>query len=83
MLQGLNWNYFKSEYMLIANDQLFNRQPPFLGTVDAFEIEEKAREKMKNYPESIGYIFGSAGTFKTNKANLEAFDRWKIMQVHV
>lgn len=57
------------------------RSPPPFGTVNAFEIEEKAKEKLKNHPESIGYVFGSAGTFKTYQANLEAFDRWKIMQV--
>ena len=58
-----------------------NRRPPLLGTVNTFEIEELAREKLKDYPESFGYVFGSAGTFKTNKANLEAFNRWRIMQV--
>jgi hypothetical protein len=57
------------------------RRPPLLGTVNTFEIEEKAGEKLKDHPESFGYVFGSAGTFRTNKANLEAFDRWRIMQV--
>ena len=52
-----------------------------LGTVNTFEMEEKAKEKLKDHPESFGYVFGSAGTFKTNTANLEAFDRWKIMSV--
>lgn len=50
-----------------------------LGTVDAQEIEDKAREVMKD--NSIAYLYTSksAGTCSTDDANRKAFERWKIV----
>ncbi|KAG1823272.1 oxidoreductase [Suillus variegatus] len=52
---------------------------PVLGTVDAQEIEDKAREVMKD--NSIAYLYAlkSAGTCSTDDANRKAFERWKIV----
>lgn len=50
-----------------------------LGTVDAQEIEDKAREVMKD--NSIAYLYASksAGACSTDDANRKAFERWKIV----
>lgn len=52
-----------------------------LGTVDAQEIEDKAREVMKDNDNSIAYMYTSksAGTCSTDDANRKAFERWKIV----
>jgi len=54
-------------------------KPPLLGTVDMKEIEENAREKMKDHIGSYLYTSGSAGSNSTDKANRAALDRWKIV----
>ncbi|KAH7905926.1 FMN-dependent alpha-hydroxy acid dehydrogenase [Hygrophoropsis aurantiaca] len=52
---------------------------PVLGTVDIKEIEDKAREAMKDHLPAYMYTFGSAGTCSTHAANRKAFDRFKIV----
>ncbi|OAX37583.1 FMN-dependent alpha-hydroxy acid dehydrogenase [Rhizopogon vinicolor AM-OR11-026] len=52
---------------------------PILGTVAVKEIEDKAREAMKDKMPAYMYTFGSAGTCSTDVANRRAFDRWKII----
>lgn len=54
-------------------------QPPVLGTVDIKEIEEKAREAMKDDIPAYMYTFGSAGTCSTDLANKKAFGRYKLV----
>jgi isopentenyl diphosphate isomerase/L-lactate dehydrogenase-like FMN-dependent dehydrogenase len=44
----------------------------------AFEdLERKAREQLS--PEAFGYVVASAGAGHTHRANLEAFQRWRIV----
>ncbi|KAH7928758.1 FMN-dependent alpha-hydroxy acid dehydrogenase [Leucogyrophana mollusca] len=54
-------------------------KPPVMGTVDIKQIEEKAREAMKDHLPAYMYTFGSAGTCSTDAANRKAFDRYKIV----
>ncbi|KAG8214907.1 FMN-dependent alpha-hydroxy acid dehydrogenase [Butyriboletus roseoflavus] len=54
-------------------------QQPILGTVDLKEIEEKAREVMRNHLPAYLYTFGSAGTCSTDLANKKALENWKIV----
>lgn len=57
-----------------------SRQPPSpLGTVVFKEIEEKAKEKLKNYPGAFLYAGGSAGTSATYRANRQALDKYAII----
>ncbi|KAF7370947.1 Oxidoreductase [Mycena sanguinolenta] len=59
---------------------LVTRQPPQpLGTVLPHEIEAKAKEKLKNYPESFAYGRGNAGSGTTYDANLLAFKRYSLV----
>jgi len=53
--------------------------PKPLGTVSFEEIEAKAREKLKDYPEAFMYAYGSAGTNSTHRANLRAFQKFGII----
>jgi lactate 2-monooxygenase len=41
------------------------------------ELERAAREAMP--AETLGYVAGGAGADRTGRANVEAFDRWRIM----
>ncbi|KAJ7155823.1 oxidoreductase [Mycena filopes] len=50
-----------------------------LGTVVFEEIEEKAREALKDYPGAFMYAGGSAGTNSTYRANLRAFEKYRII----
>src|SRR4029077_13554748 len=45
--------------------------------VSAAARQEGAREKLS--PEAYGYVAGGAGAERTMQANLEAFERWKIV----
>ncbi|KAG1727062.1 FMN-dependent alpha-hydroxy acid dehydrogenase [Suillus paluster] len=54
-------------------------KPPVLGSFAVKEIEDKAREVMKDHLPAYMYTFGSAGTCSTDAANRRAFDRWKIV----
>ncbi|KIY52489.1 oxidoreductase [Fistulina hepatica ATCC 64428] len=55
------------------------KPPKPLGTVDFKEIEEMARQKLKDYPGGFLYTFGSAGTSSTRHANRMALDNYKII----
>jgi len=50
-----------------------------LGTVVFEEIEAKAKEKLKDYPGAFMYAGGSAGTNSTYRANLRAFEKYRIV----
>lgn len=57
-----------------------SRRPPQpLGTVIFEEIEEKARQKLKDYPGAFLYAYGSAGTNSTYHANQRAFQKFGII----
>ncbi len=45
--------------------------------VSGIERQELAREKLS--PEAYGYVAGGAGAERTMQANLDAFERWKIV----
>ncbi|KAF7320649.1 Fmn dependent [Mycena chlorophos] len=70
-------NYTSSKYMLSVYQ---NRSGPGpLGTVVFDEIEAKAKEKLKDYPGAFMYAGGSAGTNSTYRANLKAFEKYRIV----
>ncbi|KAJ7599927.1 oxidoreductase [Mycena floridula] len=50
-----------------------------LGTVVFEEIEEKARQVLKDYPEAFMYANGNAGTWATYNGNLRAFQKYTII----
>ncbi|KAF8432694.1 FMN-dependent dehydrogenase [Boletus edulis BED1] len=60
-------------------DIYIQAQPPVLGTVNIKEIEEKAREVMKDHLPAYMYTFGSAGTCLTDVANKKALENWKLV----
>ncbi|KAN0088010.1 FMN-dependent dehydrogenase [Tylopilus felleus] len=60
-------------------DIYIQAQPPILGTVNLKEIEDKAREVMKDHLPAYMYTFGSAGTCLTDVANKKALENWKIV----
>lgn len=45
--------------------------------VSTSELQEQARAKLS--PEAYGYVAGGAGAERTMQANLDAFERWKIV----
>jgi lactate 2-monooxygenase len=51
-------------------------ETPALPTSVA-ELEARARERLS--PEAFGYVAGGAGAELTMRANLEAFERWRIV----
>ncbi|HTA33235.1 MAG TPA: lactate 2-monooxygenase [Solirubrobacteraceae bacterium] len=51
-------------------------ETPALPTAVA-ELEARAREQLS--PEAFGYVAGGAGAELTMRANLEAFERWRIV----
>lgn len=51
-------------------------QVPVL-TTDMSALEREASTTMT--PESFGYVAGAAGSGSTNRANLAAFDRWRLV----
>ncbi|KAJ7272593.1 oxidoreductase [Mycena haematopus] len=56
------------------------RQPPQpLGTVLPVQIEEKAKDKLKDYPACFAYGRGNAGSGGTYDANLLAFKRYSLV----
>jgi lactate 2-monooxygenase len=80
--------------MKYFNDVYGYAKPPVLGSFAIKEIEEKAREVMKDHLRecyhpfksqltrvlaAYMYTFGSAGTCSTDAANKRAFNRWKIV----
>ncbi|KAJ6584367.1 oxidoreductase [Mycena capillaripes] len=55
------------------------KAPQPLGTVVFEEIEAKAKETLKDYPGAFMYAGGSAGTNSTCRANLRAFEKYRIV----
>ncbi|KAL1704474.1 FMN-dependent dehydrogenase [Schizophyllum commune] len=53
--------------------------PRALGTVRFSEIEEKARQTLKEVPEAFWYAYGSAGTHGTCDANIRAYSKFGII----
>ncbi|KAI3621313.1 fmn dependent [Moniliophthora roreri] len=53
--------------------------PEPLGTVVYSEIEEKARQKLKDYPGAFLYAHGSAGIWQTYNGNPKAFEKFAII----
>jgi isopentenyl diphosphate isomerase/L-lactate dehydrogenase-like FMN-dependent dehydrogenase len=45
--------------------------------VSVAALEERARERLS--PPAFGYVAGGAGAERTMRANLQAFERWKIV----
>jgi lactate 2-monooxygenase len=45
--------------------------------VSAVALQERAREVLS--PEAYGYVAGGAGSERTMQANLDAFERWRIV----
>src|SRR5271155_127535 len=45
--------------------------------VSVASLEQRARERLS--AEAFGYVAGGAGSERTMKANLEAFERWEIV----
>lgn len=54
---------------------LFGEQPP--QPFDWREVRTAAEQVMT--PGAVGYVSGGAGTEETMRANLEAFDRWRLV----
>ncbi|KIJ15855.1 (S)-2-hydroxy-acid oxidase [Paxillus involutus ATCC 200175] len=54
-------------------------KPPVLGTVDIQEIEDKARDALKDNPSAFLYVLKGAGTSSTCAENRRALDRWKLV----
>ncbi|KAI0088638.1 oxidoreductase [Irpex rosettiformis] len=65
-----------SSYML---DIYVTRKGPALGTLYMHELEEKAREKLKDLPGAFLYVAGSAGNGSADTANRVELDKWKII----
>ncbi|KAF7300052.1 Fmn dependent [Mycena kentingensis (nom. inval.)] len=53
--------------------------PGPLGTVVFEEIEAQAKEKLQHVPGAFMYAAGTAGTGSTYRANLRAFERYRIV----
>ncbi|KAI0783439.1 oxidoreductase [Abortiporus biennis] len=62
-----------------AQDRLLSQTPPVLGSFIASEIEEAAKQHLKEYPDAFLYVFASAGTNSTDKANRDVFSKWAIV----
>jgi isopentenyl diphosphate isomerase/L-lactate dehydrogenase-like FMN-dependent dehydrogenase len=54
---------------------LAGETPPL--PISTSDLQEAAREAMT--PEAYGFVAGGAGSERTMRANLEAFDRWEIV----
>ncbi|KAF5360870.1 hypothetical protein D9756_004946 [Leucocoprinus leucothites] len=66
-----------SSYMLGV--YISRKGPQPLGTVVPDEIEERAKEKLKEYPGAFMYAGGNAGTHQTYRANRRAFEKYGII----
>ncbi|GIH78004.1 lactate 2-monooxygenase [Planobispora longispora] len=62
------------QYEIYLNG-LAGQRPPYPAGVD--DLERAARERLD--PGAYWYVAGSAGTGATDRANREAFDRWRIV----
>ncbi|KAI0345557.1 FMN-dependent alpha-hydroxy acid dehydrogenase [Trametopsis cervina] len=65
-----------SSYML---DIYARRKGPALGTLYINELEERAREKLKDQPGAFMYVAGSAGNGTADAANRAELEKWKII----
>ncbi|KAI0698139.1 oxidoreductase [Cytidiella melzeri] len=65
-----------SSYML---DIYTSRKGPALGTLYMKELEEMAREKLKERPGAFLYVAASAGNGSADAANRAELDKWKII----
>ncbi|KAK7050535.1 Fmn dependent [Favolaschia claudopus] len=52
---------------------------PPIGTAVFEELEAKAKDTLKDYPGAFMYAGGSAGTNSTYRANLRAFEKYRIV----
>ncbi|HEX3786725.1 MAG TPA: lactate 2-monooxygenase [Pseudonocardiaceae bacterium] len=59
----------------IYGQGLADQVPPF--TTNVFALEDAAREQLSAEP--FGYVAGAAGNGSTHRANLAAFERWRIV----
>ncbi|KAG7444945.1 FMN-dependent alpha-hydroxy acid dehydrogenase [Guyanagaster necrorhizus] len=62
-----------SSYMNVVYD---SRRPPSIGSYDADKLEAKAREVTMANHSAFLYVFGSAGSCSTDRANKKAFEKW-------
>jgi isopentenyl diphosphate isomerase/L-lactate dehydrogenase-like FMN-dependent dehydrogenase len=60
----------------LIQNAIYIAQQPHEWPVSADDWERAAEAKLS--PEAFGYIAGGAGAETTMRANLEAFDRWRI-----
>ena len=67
-------DYASFQYGIYAGGLL--EQKPELP-VSAAELQKRAREKLS--AEAYGYVAGGAGSERTMQANLDAFERWRIV----
>lgn len=65
-----------TQYMV---DIYHQRKPPALGTLYMDELEQKAKDKLKGYPNSFLYVFSSAGNCAADVANRQELNKWKIV----
>ncbi|KDQ62108.1 hypothetical protein JAAARDRAFT_54125 [Jaapia argillacea MUCL 33604] len=56
-----------------------SRKSPAVKSLEVLNLEENAKEVLKDQNEAYMYVFGSAGTYSTNRDNRKAFDSWKII----
>ncbi|MDG9701900.1 lactate 2-monooxygenase [Streptomyces sp. DH37] len=70
--QGANFGAYQSEIYL---NGLGGQLPPF--TTDLTALEASARERLADGP--FHYVAGAAGSGATDRANREAFGRWRIV----
>jgi lactate 2-monooxygenase len=67
-------DYASFQYGIYAGGLL--EQKPELP-ISAAQLQERAREKLS--AEAYGYVAGGAGSERTMQANLDAFERWRIV----
>jgi lactate 2-monooxygenase len=67
-------DYASFQYGIYAGGLL--EQRPELP-ISATELQQRAREKLS--AEAYGYVAGGAGSERTMQANLDAFERWRIV----